>query len=116
MESAARYEALASRERVERVVAFLGNNLTAELLGVSASQPARWRTGRERVSRENLRALVDLDYVVARLLMTWEASVARNWLEGDNPHLGGRPLDVMRLHGSVAIIPALDAEDAGAYA
>lgn len=116
MEAGVGYETFAPRERVERIVSFLGNNLSAELLGVSGSQPARWRTGKERVSGENLRRVVDLDYVVTRLLMTWEPTVARSWLDGDNPHLGGRPIDVIRLRGPAAIIPALDAEDAGAYA
>lgn len=33
MESAVGYDAFGARDRVERVVAVLGNNVTAELLG-----------------------------------------------------------------------------------
>ena len=40
----------------------------AGLLGVSPSQPSRWQKGQERISAENQRGLLDLDYVMARLL------------------------------------------------
>jgi hypothetical protein len=39
-----------------------------------------------------------------------------SWLEGQNPFVHGRPIDVMILKGPMAIKPALDAEEAGAYA
>ncbi|MFA5890121.1 MAG: hypothetical protein WDA27_04085 [Actinomycetota bacterium] len=115
-EVAVPYDALGERDRIARVVAFLGNNLTAEILHVAKSQPGRWRDGTERVSERNLRALLDLDYVIARLLMLWEPEAARAWLDGDNPHAGGRPIDVMRLRGSIAVVAALDADETGAYA
>ena len=99
-----------------RVVDVLGGSLTAEILGVSASQPSRWKSGRERVSEENLAKVIDLDYVLSRLLLLWEPAVIPHWLTGQNPHLVGRPLDVLRLRGARALLPAIDAEDAGAYA
>lgn len=116
MESAVGYDAFGARDRVERVVAVLGNNVTAELLGVSKSQPSKWRRGTERVSAESFQRLLDLDYVVTRLLMTWQPPVALEWLNGHNPHLNGRPIDVMRRRGPLAIMPALNAQDAGAHA
>jgi len=36
---------------VERVVAALGSKTVADLLGVSRSQPSRWRRGEEHISR-----------------------------------------------------------------
>ena len=37
-------------DRLVRLIAGLGNNRLAGLLGVSASQPSRWRKGEERIS------------------------------------------------------------------
>jgi len=89
----------------------------AELLGVNRSQPSRWRTGKEGLAPENRRAVLDLDYVVARLHESWTPEVAALWLRGSNAHLGGAvPLDVLRLRGAADVIRAIDAEDQGAYA
>lgn len=116
MESAPKYEAFGGRERAERVVAVLGNNLTAEILGVSKSQPSLWRHGKVRVSEEVAAALLDLDYVVSRLRMTIHPDAIMDWLHGQNPFVNGRPIDVMILRGPKAIDIAIDAEIAGAYA
>lgn len=116
MESAPRYESFGARERVERIVEVLGNNLTAELLGVSKSQPSLWRRGRVRVSVEVAPKVLELDYVVSRLRMTMDESVIMDWLEGDNPFVNGRPINIMRLKGPRAVVPAIDAWEAGSYA
>ena len=100
--------------RAQRLIDVLGNNRLAELLGVSKSQPARWAARRDRVSAENSRKLIDLDYVMSRLLQLWHPSVIPLWLEGNNAHLRARPIDVVRLRGPAALIPALDAAEAGA--
>lgn len=107
---------LGIRERLGRVVAALGSNRTAEILGVSRSQPSRWRSGDERPSSAHLKAVTDLDYVTARLLQTFPPEVARVWLVSPNAHLGARPIDVLKLRGPVAVIAAIDAADAGTYA
>lgn len=116
MESAPRYETFGARERVERIVEVLGNNLTAEILHVSKSQPSLWRSGRARVSTDFAKAVLDLDYVVSRLRMLWDLDVVQDWLYGQNPHVWGRPVDVMILRGPLAVMPALDAAEAGTYA
>lgn len=107
---------LGIRERVGRLVAALGSNQAAEILGVSRSQPSRWRSGHERPSSSHLKAVTDLDYVMARLLQTFPPAVARVWLTSTNAHLGARPIDVLKLRGPAAVITAIDAEDAGAHA
>ena len=43
------------RRRLAWLVSVLGNNQVAELLGVSRSQPSRWRTGKEGLAAENRR-------------------------------------------------------------
>ena len=101
---------------VERVVSALGSNTVADLLGVSRSQPSRWRRGQERISPANRARLADLDHVLNRLLQVLWPEEAGAWLTAANPHLGGRPVDVLSLRGSAPVIEALDALAQGAYA
>ncbi len=105
------------RRRLEWLTSVLGGNRVADVLGVSRSQPSRWRAGTEGIAARNARAVLDLDYVVARLHQQWTPKVAATWLESANAHLGGAvPIRVMRLRGVGEVIRAIDAEDEGAYA
>lgn len=102
---------------VTRVIDALGNNVVAELLGVTRSQPSRWRSGQERLSPESRKRISDLDHVLDRLLLELYPDQAGRWLTGPNPHLGGaRPIDVLELRGAAAVLPAIDALAAGAFA
>lgn len=101
---------------VERVVAVLGSNTVADLLQVSHSQPSRWRAGEERLSPANRARLVDLDHVLNRLLQVLWPEEASAWLTAQNPHLGGRPVDVLAICGGGPVIDAIDALAQGAYA
>ena len=101
---------------VERVVSALGSNAVAELLGVSRSQPSRWRSGKERISPRNRARLTDLDHVLNRLLQVLWPEEAGAWLTAPNPHLGGRPVDVLAVRGAGPVIQAIDALAQGAYA
>lgn len=102
---------------VGRVVAALGNNTVADLMGVARSQPSRWRSGKERPSPENRRRISDLDHVLDRLLLELHPDQVGLWLTGPNPHLGGaRPIDELALRGAAAVLPAIDALAAGAFA
>ena len=94
----------------------LGNNRLAGLLDVSPSQPSRWKSGEERIGAENQRRLIDLDYVMARLLRLYPRAQAEIWLTSHNVHLGSRPVDVLRLRGAAPVVQAIDAEAEGAYA
>jgi len=102
--------------KLEGLVAAFGNNRVAELLDVSRSQPSRWRSRREGISVENERRVVDLEYVLSRLLRVYPRRVAETWLVSHNAHLGARPIDVLRLNGPVPVIEAVDAAEHGAYA
>lgn len=105
-------------QRVANVTAALGSNAKlATLLGISASQPTRWIQGDEAPNPENARAIVDLDYVVARAGLVWLPEVVTEWLYGHNSFLGGaRPIDVLKTQGSADVVDALDQELSGAYA
>lgn len=107
---------VAAEERLEYLVAGFDNNRIAELLGVSKSQPSRWRSGKDGIGSESLRRLVDLDYVMARLLQLYPPDQAEIWLTSHNAHLGGRPVDVLRLRGAGPVVTAIDAAAQGAYA
>lgn len=102
-------------QRLERLIATFGNNRVAELLGVSPSQPSRWGKGEERISANRQRALIDLDYVMARLLHLFPREQAESWMTSHNGHLGARPIDVLRLSGAAAVVRAIDAEAQDAY-
>lgn len=102
--------------RLARLVKGLGNNRVADLISVSRSQPSRWRAGREGLGPESQRRVLDLDYVVARLLQIYPREQAEIWLTSHNAHLGARPVDVLRLRGAEPVIAAIDAEAEGAYA
>jgi uncharacterized protein (DUF2384 family) len=104
------------RKLVERVVSVLGSNNVARLLGVSRSQPSRWRSGDEQMSPANKARMTDLDHVLNRLLQVLWPEEAGAWLTAPNPHIGGRPVDVLALRGSGPVIEALDALAQGAYA
>lgn len=102
--------------RLDRLIDQLGNNRVANLLGVSRSQPSRWRTGKEGIGPENQRRLIDLDYVFGRLEQLFTPRQAEIWLTSMNAHLGARPVDVLRLRGATPVIAAIDAEAEGAFA
>lgn len=59
----------------------------------------------------------DLDHVLDRLLLELHPDEAALWLTGPNPHLNGsRPIDVLELRGPAAVLTAIDALVAGAFA
>jgi hypothetical protein len=104
-----------------RRVMFVIDNLggvseVARLLGVSKSQPGRWRDGKETPSPEAARRLVDLEHVLTRALMLWAPDAARVWMRSPNAYLeGATPEDVLATRGSSEVIEALDAAMSGAY-
>lgn len=103
-------------QRLACLIDTFGNNQVAALLGVSRSQPSRWRAGKESMRADNARRVIDLDFVMARLLQVWSPEVASIWLVSHNAHLGARPIDLIRLRGPLAVLEAIDAAVQGAYA
>lgn len=104
--------------KLERVIEVLGNGEVARILGVSASQPSRWRSGAERIGHENLTRLLDLDLVVSRMLLLFgDPRGIASFLDGRNPFLNfARPRDVFRLEGPLAVLPAIEGEEQAAFA
>lgn len=107
-----------AKERTEFLIgAYGGVTKLARTLGVSASQPSRWREGSERPGLETAKRLLDLDHVIARALLLWAPDVAVTWLESPNAFLDhARPIDVVLSRGTGEVLDALDAALSGAYA
>jgi transcriptional regulator with XRE-family HTH domain len=86
----------------------------ARLLGVSASQPSRWASGKEFPSPDLARQIIDLDHVMALLVQQWHPSVAVDWLRNPNRRLGGAtPLEVIRARGSAEVLAVIEGDLAG---
>jgi uncharacterized protein (DUF2384 family) len=101
---------------VARLVEVLGNNVLAAILGVSRSQPSRWKQGSEQPGPESRRRISDLDHVLDRLLMELYPDQVGVWLTSPNPHLGSaRPVDVLELRGAATVLPAVDALAQGTF-
>lgn len=104
------------RRRLAFLIETLGNNVVADLIGVSPSQPSRWRAGKVRMNPDNEKLVVDLDYVVARLLRVYKPAVVGLWLTAANPALGGgRPIDVLRRRGADGLGVAIGLEEQQGY-
>ena len=103
-------------ERVALAAARVGGqNELARLLQVSKSAPSRWRTGADHPSPEAMRALLALDYVLARLAEVMTPEQIQVWLTSPNPHLAGaRPVDVVVSRGPLAVDDAIVAFEADA--
>lgn len=102
-------------EKVEHLIAVYGVNGVAALVGVSASQPTRWRQHKERPSETASRRLLGLEYLTSRLADVFTARQAQIWLGSPNPYLGGSsPARVFAHFGAAAVEPAISAVEVGA--
>jgi len=104
------------RPALKRMVTLLGNNQTAEVLGVAKSQPSRWCHG-ESIGPESARRIAGVDYVLVRALQVFHPDEAARWLTYPQPFLNNsRPLDVLIARGAAPVIGALDQIEQGAMA
>ncbi len=107
-----------SIQRTKFVVDVLGGTRrTAELMDVDPSQPSRWASGQSLPMMDTARLLVDLDHVLSHAVLVWDGCAASDWLTTPNERLdGARPLDHIKLHGTSAVVNALQEEAAGSFA
>lgn len=102
-------------DRVGRLIDVYGVNGLATLIGVSASQPTRWRQQREQPSETATRRLLGLDYLTSRLAGVFTARQAQAWLRSHNPYLAGStPAQVFASFDVAAVEPAISAVEVGA--
>lgn len=104
------------RPLLARIVEALGTNSAARLLDADRGQVSRWNAGKEPISAEMGRRIVDLHDVLTRILRVYPREAASLWLAGSEPLLGGaRPIDVLVLEGASPVIRAIDGIAQGAY-
>lgn len=102
---------------LDRLITALGSNATARLLGADRGQVSRWTRGKEAISTEMGRRIVDLHDVLTRILRVYNREIAAMWLTGSEPLLGGaRPIDVLFTEGAAPVVRAIDGIAQGAFA
>jgi uncharacterized protein (DUF2384 family) len=107
-----------SAERAQFLIDTVGGvSKLARTLGVSPSQPSRWKSGDEVPSPEIAAKLLDLDHVIALAVQSWHPAVVMDWMTTANGFLeGAQPIDVLLQRGSAEVVDALKATLSGAYA
>lgn len=107
-----------SAERTQFLIDVCGGvGKLADTLGVSASQPSRWKSGSEVPSAAVAARLLDLDHVIALAVQTWHPAIVMDWMTAANGFLdGAKPMDVLLQRGASEVIDALNATLSGAYA
>jgi uncharacterized protein (DUF2384 family) len=102
---------------LRRIIDALGTNAAARLLDADRGQVSRWMSGKESISGEMGRRIVDLHDILTRILRVYSREAASLWLGGSEPLLGGaRPIDVLAAEGASAVIRAIDGIAQGAFA
>ena len=108
---------LDTKQRTQKLTAVFGNNSLAHIIQVNQSQTSRWSEGSEQASVSNQQKLIDLDYIIDQLSISLYPDQIEEWLENPNPHLGGAsPINVFRVNGLAALLPAIYAVANGALA
>ena len=101
--------------KIERLVDTYGVTGLATLLGVSKSQPSRWRSGHEQPSPPVAQRVLALEYLTSRLAEELTPYQAQLWLRGSNAFLNGaKPAEVFTHYGLLALEPAIAALEVGA--
>lgn len=94
----------------------LGFDAVEALLAGSQSWPGQRVAHPAEPNDENRAQLADLEALMGHLRSAFTAAQAVLWLEGQDPNLGARPLDVYRLEGPAPVIVAIRAYEQEAFA
>lgn len=102
---------------LEMLIASLGHNQTAHLLGVDKSQLSRCVKRKEAISADLARRIINLQFIIVSALQVMHPDEVGPWLRSPEPLLGGSiPLNVLALSGPARVIEAIDGIRAGAFA
>jgi hypothetical protein len=106
-----------AHEQLKHLIAELGNNRAAELLGVDKSQLSRCARRTEKIGADLARRVLDLQFTITRAMEIMYPDEVVPWLEAPESLLGGRtPRSVLALRGPGPVVEALDALRTGAFA
>lgn len=101
--------------KLARLVEVYGVSGLAALIGVSKSQPTRWRQGTERPSAAVAKRLLGLEYLTSRLAEELTPRQTQAWFASPNPFLrGSTPAVAFTRFGGQAVEPAIAAIEVGA--
>lgn len=101
--------------RLEALIQTLGNNRLAAVLGVSPSQPSRWRTRKDQPSALHQQQIIELDHVMARLFSDMVPHAGLIWLDSHNDALRTRPIDALALGDFNDVLGAIEIEEQGGF-
>jgi len=108
--------AIRIQERLDSAVHLLGGDAAvAEILGVEPATLQRWREG-ELPNPEQRGRIIGLDAVLALLEGYLEVESVRKWLNGNNAHLDGRPVSMLRKGCTGEVIAAIEAQKSMGFA
>lgn len=66
---------------------------------------------------EAARAIIDLEFIIARAQMVWDQAVVPTWLHGRSAfHEGSTPLEMIRRGRTSEVLDAITAEEATVFA
>jgi len=101
--------------KVDRLIEVYGVSGLASLVGVSKSQPTRWRQGSEQPGAAATKQLLGLEYLTSRLAEELTPRQTQAWFASPNAFLrGSTPAVVFTEFGGQAVEPAIAAIEVGA--
>lgn len=93
-----------------------GVSQLAEAVGVSKSQPSRWRRGEERPGPEAKARMLALAYAIETVMTVMPPDAAQIWMASSNDYLDGTtPFQALIEQGPEAVVAAARAEVRRAY-
>jgi len=104
---------MTTRTRIEHLMHACGGlREAADVLGTTTATLARWRAGHAAPDPHDLQVLVDLDWLVGRLVLRAAPPAAVvAWLRAPCPALdGAHPLELVRTGGVATVVAALEAD------
>ena len=113
---ASRADEIGKQEKLDLIIDVLGilEILEVETLemyfGVTESQIDEWLEGESKLSHNQAKLMLNLNYLINLLEFHIYPDQIKEWIVGSNPHLNfAAPIDVLALKGMIAVLPAVEA-------
>jgi hypothetical protein len=113
---ASRADEIGKQEKLDLIIDVLGLLEILEIktlekyFGVTEFQIDEWLEGDSKLSHEQARLMLDLNYLINLLEFHVYPDQIKVWIVGSNPHLNfAAPIDVLAMKGMIAVLPAVEA-------